>query len=207
MAPGMETDEGNEWKALLKKWEDSISDLSKVIKEDILEYMDTKMHEGVYNVLLEEELTALDATDLSQAAEDLQSGPITSFFIIANEKNLHPILPVNSTVDALKAQRPTVTPPPQLPPQFTSPPPPPQAPIDLPFTSFCQKPIPLHLQCKELPEERQERLRQERQKRLRQQEQKRPQNRPEKRRQKQLRQHQKRPQNQRKPQPTAKYPR
>jgi hypothetical protein len=45
MAPGMETDEGNEWKALLKKWEDSISDLSKVMKEDILEFMDTKMHE------------------------------------------------------------------------------------------------------------------------------------------------------------------
>jgi hypothetical protein len=80
---------------------------------------------GVYNVLLEEELTALDATDLSQAAEDLQRGPITSFFIIANAKNLHPILPVKSTVDALKAQRPTVTPPPQ-------------APIDLPFTSFRQ---------------------------------------------------------------------
>jgi hypothetical protein len=90
---------------------------------------------GVYNFLLEEELTALDATDLYQAAEDLQRGPITSFFIIANVKNLHPILPVKSTVDALKAQRPALIPPPRLPPQSTSAPPPPQAPIDLPFTS------------------------------------------------------------------------
>jgi hypothetical protein len=161
---------------------------------------------GVYNFLLEEELTALDATDLYQAAEDLQRGPITSFFIIANVKNLHPILPVKSTVDALKAQRPALIPPPRLPPQSTSAPPPPQAPINLPFTSFRQKQIPLHLQYKELPEERQERVRQERQKRLRQQEQKRYQNWPEKRRQKQLRQHQKRPQYQRKPQPTANYP-
>jgi hypothetical protein len=35
--------------------------------------------------------------------------------------------------------------------------PPPQAPVELPFASFDQKAIPLRLQYKELPEERQER--------------------------------------------------
>jgi hypothetical protein len=59
---------------------------------------------GVYNFLLEEEPTALDATDLSQAAEDLQRGPITSFFIIANVNNLHPILPVKSKIDRRRSE-------------------------------------------------------------------------------------------------------
>jgi hypothetical protein len=63
--------------------------------------------------------------------------------------------------------------------------PPPQVPVDLPFTLFCQEPIPLRQQYKELLEERQERLCQERQKQAQQQ--------------------QKRPQNRRRSQPTTKY--
>jgi hypothetical protein len=66
-------------------------------------------------------------------------------------------------------------------------------PEDLPFTSFCQESIPLRLQYKKLPEERQERqerLRQERQKQVQQQQQKRPQ---------------RRSQNQRFREPAAKY--
>jgi hypothetical protein len=137
----------NEWKTRLKKWEDGIK-LSIATKADVLEYMDTKLHEytqdritddnlwygfkedfkdftldtfanigwkhtqrlrtylrcggvrveqnsphltiagGVYNVLLEDVPQAWDANDLSQAAGDLQKGPITSFFITADAKNL-----------------------------------------------------------------------------------------------------------------------
>jgi len=79
--------------------------------------------------------------------------------------------------------------------------PPPRAPIDLPFASFRQEPIPLHLQSRELPEER-------KQKQIRQKQHTRPQNRPkpqEEQRQKGLRQQQqKRPQNRRNPQSTPK---
>lgn len=56
-----------------------------------------------------------------------------------------------------------------------------KAPIDLPFASFRQEPIALHLQTKELLEERQQRLGQQHQKRARNQPEerrKRPQNRP-----------------------------
>ena len=83
--------------------------------------------------------------------------------------------------------------------------PPPRAPIDLPFASFRQEPIPLHLQSRELPEER-------KQKQIRQKQHKRPQNRPkpqEEQRQKRLRQQQqKRPQNRRNPHlaPKSSYP-
>ena len=109
--------------------------------------------------------------------DDLLMGPITSVFLTLHgygDGTYAPrALPVELTVDA------STTPPPAL-----------------PFASFRQEPIPLRLQYKELPEERQER----RQKRA-QQQQKRPENQPEERRQKQLcQQPQRRPQMGLKPQ-------
>jgi hypothetical protein len=73
-----------------------------------------------------------------------------------------------------------------------------------PFASFDQEAIPLRLQHKELPEERQERLRQERQKRVQQQQQKRPQNQPEERQERRQKRQQNRPQNRPKAQPAPK---
>ncbi|PMD12120.1 hypothetical protein NA56DRAFT_38128 [Hyaloscypha hepaticicola] len=148
---------GNKWEtwnkqdgeAQIEKWESGI-DLKLATDTEIREYTDTKLYERLLrsfgvNVLQGDNLSiAQSLVDVPRAYEQ------GTYVLEGYDKPVGPNAPKALLVDAL------ITPPPQ-------------APIDLPFASFRQESIPLHLQYKELPEERQQRLRQQ---------QKRPQNRP-----------------------------
>lgn len=158
---------------------------------------------SLVDVLMEETMHEWSDDDILNPGEirsDLANGNIRSPFLTLNGYYRRNPPSVQTPFQAQNAPPPQVTP---VPLPQTAPRAPvmestvdiTKAPVDLPFASFRQEPIPLYLQAKELPEERQQRLDQQHQKRAR--------NLPEERRLR-LRQQETRPQNRPKPQRTTK---